>query len=248
MSSPVPPRPRHDDGRRVVELMKILVIEDNTMIRESLCEMIEHWGYLVESASDGMIGWELLKWEHYDLVVLDLNLPGLDGMDVCKRLRSKAGQQPLVLMLTARDTITDNVEGLEMGADDYLIKPFDPVLLKARILALLRRANRPIQDKWLWGLLTLQSDGATANYGNYDLQLTAKEHFILEDLIKAAGHTRSKDQLIHAAWSGLDIPSDESVKTHIKNLRAKLARAGAPGDLIETVYGVGFRMNRDHAA
>jgi DNA-binding response OmpR family regulator len=228
--------------------MKILVVEDSTMIRDSLCEMLRHWGYLVESAGDGTMGWELLKWEHYDLVVLDLNLPGLDGIDVCKRLRSKAGPQPLVLMLTARDTIADNVEGLEIGADDYLIKPFDPVLLKARIHALLRRANRPIHDKWIWGALALKSDGATANYGKHELQLTAKEHLILEDLIKAGGHARSKDQLIRAAWSGLEIPGDESVKTHIKNLRAKLTKAGAPCDLIETVYGVGFRMNGDHAA
>lgn len=227
--------------------MKILVIEDNTMIRESLCEMLTHWGYVAESAADGQSGWELLRWESYDLVVLDLNLPGLDGMEVCRRLRKKSGPQPLVLMLTARDTVADNVEGLETGADDYLVKPFDPALLKARIHALLRRANRPLHNEWHWGQVSLQSDGATASYGGQELQLTPKEHLILEDLLKAGGRARSKDQLIRAAWSGLDSPGDESVKTHIKNLRAKLSGAGAPSDLVETVYGVGFRMNGNYA-
>lgn len=228
--------------------MKTLVIEDNKMIRDSLCEMLAHWGYLVESASDGHLGWELLQWGSYDLVVLDLNLPGLDGMEICRRLRNQPGSQPLVLMLTARDTVTDNVKGLEIGADDYLVKPFDPALLKARIHALLRRVNRPLQDQWNWGLLTLQSDGATASYGGKELQLTPKEHLILEDLLKAGGRVRSKEQLIRAAWNDLDAPGDDSIKTHIKNLRAKLSRVGAPSDLIETAYGVGFQMNGDYAA
>lgn len=228
--------------------MKILVIEDNSMIRESLCEMLTYWGYVAEAAADGQAGWELLRWESYDLVLLDLNLPGLDGMEVCRRLRKKSAPQPLVLMLTARDTVADNVEGLETGADDYLVKPFDPALLKARIQALLRRANRPLCNEWNWGPLSLKSDGATASYGGQELQLTPKEHLILENLLKASGRTRSKDQLIQAAWSSLDTPGDESVKTHIKNLRAKLSAAGAPSDLVETVYGVGFRMNGNYAA
>lgn len=227
--------------------MKILVIEDDPVIRESLCEMLKEWGYVAESAADGQGGWDLLQWQSYDLVLLDLNLPQMDGMELCRRLRGRQGPQPLVLMLTARDTVADNVEGLERGADDYLVKPFDPALLKARIHALLRRANRPLQNEWQWGGVTLQSDGATALYDQKPISLTHKEHLILEELLKAGGQTRSKEQLIQAAWSGIDTPGDESVKTHVKNLRGKLTALGAPSDLIETVYGVGFRMNRDHA-
>ena len=228
--------------------MKILVIEDDMVIRESLCEMLGHWGYVPEAAADGKKGWELLQWERYDLVLLDLNLPHLDGMELCRRLRLRGGHQPLVLMLTARDTMADNVEGLEGGADDYLVKPFDPVLLKARIQALLRRAARPLQSHWQWGPLTLEADGGSANYSQQELHLTPKEHLILEELLKAFGRVRSKDQLIQAAWSGLEFPGDDSVKTHIKNLRAKLSAAGAASDLVETVYGVGFRLNNTYAA
>jgi DNA-binding response OmpR family regulator len=228
--------------------MKILVIEDDAVIRESLCEMLSHWGYLPESAADGQAGWELLQWQSYDLVLLDLNLPRLDGMELCRRLRRRGGHQPLVLMLTARDTLTDTIEGLQEGADDYLVKPFDPVLLQARLQALLRRASRPLQSQWQWGPLTLAADGGTASYGEQELHLTPKEHLLLEELLKADGRARSKEQLIQAAWSGLDSPGEESVKTHIKNLRAKLSAAGAASDLIETVYGVGFRLRSTDAA
>ena len=229
-------------------LMKILVIEDDPVIRESLCDMLREWRYIAESAADGKDGWDLLQWQSYDLVLLDLGLPRLDGMELCRRLRKRQGPQPLVLMLTARDTVADNVEGLDKGADDYLVKPFDPTLLKARIQALLRRANNPLCDEWRWGALHLKSDGAGAHYQQQSLTLTHKEYLILEELLRASGQTRSKDQLIQAAWNGIDAPGDESVKTHVKNLRAKLAAVGAPSDLIETVYGVGFRMNCDHAA
>lgn len=244
----VSPRLASQDQEDRDRLMKILVIEDDPVIRGSLCEMLTQWGYVADSAADGQGGWDLLQWQIYDLVVLDLNLPRLDGMEICRRLRGRQGAQPLVLMLTARDTVADNVEGLERGADDYLVKPFDPILLKARIQALLRRANRPLQDAWQWGALTLQGDGATALYAQKSLSLTHKEHLILEELLKAGGQTRSKDQLIQAAWNDIDAPGDESVKTHIKNLRAKISAVGAPSDLIETVYGIGFRMNRNYAA
>lgn len=121
-------------------------------------------------------------------------------------------------------------------------------MLKARIQALLRRAARPLQSHWQWGHLTLEADGGSASYSQQKLHLTPKEHLILEELLKAFGRVRSKDQLIQAAWSGLEFPGDDSVKTHIKNLCAKLSAAGAASDLVETVYGVGFRLNSTYAA
>ena len=227
--------------------MKVLIVEDAPIIRDSLLELLQHWGLVAEACGDGKTALELLSSTRFDLVVLDLNLPGLDGLEVCRRLRQSKIEQPLVLMLTARDSVEDNITGLEQGADDYLVKPFEPALLKARIQALLRRATRPMQQEWSWGSLRLTLDGRTANYGEQDLRLTPKEHGLLESLIKAAGRTCSKDQLIEAAWAWSDVPGDESVKTHIKNIRAKLSNCGAPPDLVETVYGIGFRLNTDYA-
>ena len=228
--------------------LKVLVVEDDPVIRESLTELMQHWGYVCEACGDGLAAWEMVSGEPYDLLILDLNLPRLDGLELCRRLRNAAGSQPLVLMLTARDSLDDTIAGLEQGADDYLIKPFEPTLLKARVHALLRRAGRPLQEDWQWGGLRLSPDGRTASFNDADLQLTPKEHRLLEQLLRAAGRTCSKEQLIQAAWNWVDVPGDESVKTHIKNLRAKLSQHGAPPDLIETVYGVGFRINSNYSS
>ena len=227
--------------------MKALIVEDNPVIRDALSELLQHWGLLSEACADGQAALDLLEASPFDLVLLDLNLPGVDGLEVCRRLRRRPIPQPLVLMLTARDSLDDNVLGLEQGADDYLVKPFEPALLKARIQALLRRAARPLHDSLSWGLLRLSPDRRTASYGDQDLRLTPKEHALLEALLKAGGRTCSKEQLIASAWSWVDVPGDTSVKTHVKNIRAKLNQAGAAPDLIETVYGIGFRLNTSHA-
>jgi DNA-binding response OmpR family regulator len=227
--------------------MKVLIVEDDPVIRDALQELLQHWGLVTEECAEGREALTLLEAGSFDLMLLDLNLPRLDGLEVCRRLRRLPINQPLVLMLTARDSLDDNVLGLEQGADDYLIKPFEPALLKARIQALLRRAARPLRDTWNWGALQLSLDRRTASFNTQDLRLTPKEHSLLEALLKAGGRTCSKEQLIEAAWAWADVPGDESVKTHVKNIRAKLNQAGAPPDLIETVYGVGFRLNASHA-
>ena len=227
--------------------MKVLIVEDDPVIRDALKELLQHWGLVTEACGEGLEALTLLEAGSFDLVLLDLNLPGLDGLEVCRRLRRLPINQPLVLMLTARDSLDDNVLGLEQGADDYLVKPFEPALLKARIQALLRRAARPLREDWSWGALQLGLDGRTATFNAQDLRLTPKEHALLEALLKAGGRTCSKEQLIESAWAWADVPGDESVKTHVKNIRAKLNHVGAPPDLIETVYGVGFRLNASHA-
>jgi len=228
--------------------MKILVVEDDPLIQRSLREMVEAWGYACDEAADGELAWEMLRLCRYDLLLLDLNLPRLDGLSLCRRLRAASGQQPLVLMLTARDTNADRVVGLDDGADDYMVKPFDPDVLRARVQALLRRADRPVTTRLCWGALVLNRDGHGASYRDQPLTLTATEHRLLETLLQARGATCSKEGLLQSAWNWLDSPGSETVRTHIKNLRAKLAAAGAPLDLVETVYGVGFRMNPNHAA
>ena len=182
--------------------MKLLVVEDDPLIQRSLCEMLEAWGHVCDEAGDGETAWELIRCWPYDLILLDLNLPRLDGLTLCRRIRARGGPQPLILMLTARDTNHDRVLGLDDGADDYMVKPFDPDLLRARVQALLA----------------------------------------------AAGATCSKDHLLEAAWNWAETPGSDSLRTHVKNLRAKLSAAGGPPNLVDTVYGVGFRLHPDHAA
>jgi len=227
--------------------MKRLVVEDDPLIQRSLREMVEAWGHACDEAADGEQAWEMVRQCPYDLILLDLNLPRLDGLAFCRRLRAAGGVQPMVLMLTARDTNRDKVVGLDQGADDYMVKPFDPDVLRARVQALLRRAGRPLTRTAHWGLLSLDRDGRGARYGEHDLALTAIEHRLLEALIQAAGATCSKDKLLRAVWNWEETPGTECVRTHVKNLRAKLVAAGAPPDLVETVYGVGFRLHPDHA-
>lgn len=227
--------------------MKLLVVEDDPLIQRSLCEMVEAWGYACDAAADGEQAWEMVRLCPYDLILLDLTLPRLDGLAFCRRLRAAGGDQPLVLMLTARDTNRDKVVGLDQGADDYMVKPFDPDLLRARVQALLRRAGRPLTRTARWGRLSLDRDGHGARYGDHELSLTATEHRLLEALLQAAGATCSKERLLQAVWNWSDTPGSECVRSHVKNLRAKLVAAGAPPDLVETVYGVGFRLHANHA-
>jgi DNA-binding response OmpR family regulator len=210
--------------------------------------MLEAWGHVCDEAGDGETAWDLIRRWPYDLILLDLNLPRLDGLALCRRIRGRGGPQPLILMLTARDTNQDRVLGLDDGADDYMVKPFDPDLLRARVQALLRRAARPLTRQLQWGALRLERDGHGARYGDRDLQLTAIEHHLLEALLRAAGATCSKEHLLEVAWNWAETPGSDSLRTHVKNLRAKLGAAGAPPDLVETVYGVGFRLHADHAA
>ena len=227
--------------------MRILVVEDQPKIAGFIRSGLEEAGFAVTVSRTGEEGYELATTESFDAMILDIMLPGRDGLSVLRSLRQRHVNLPIVL-LTARNELNERIEGLNLGADDYLTKPFFVEELVARLQALLRRAARPLQSHWQWGPLTLEADGGSASYGQQVLQLTPKEHLILEELLKAFGRVRSKDQLIQAAWSGLEFPGDDSVKTHIKNLRAKLSAAGAASDLVETVYGVGFRLNSTYAA
>lgn len=228
--------------------MKLLVVEDDPLIRTSLRDMVEAWGYACDDTGDGEAAWDMVRACTYDLILLDLNLPGLDGLSLCRRIRENRGPQPLILMLTARDTNLDRVAGLDQGADDYLVKPFDPDVLRAQVKALLRRAGRPLARVLCWGDLHLDRDGHGARFADRELSLTAIEHRLLETLLRAAGATCSKEQLLQAVWNWEDAPGSDSLRSHVKNLRAKLSAAGAPAELLETVYGVGFRLGSGHAA
>lgn len=226
--------------------MKLLLVEDDDLIRSSIREILEGLNLSIDEADHGTVAWEMAEYTPYDLLILDINLPGTDGLEICKRARKRLEHQPMILMLTARDTPKDMIAGLDQGADDYIIKPFDPRVLIARTKALLRRANKTLNEDSIWGELSISKDGTQASFRGEQLQLTPLEHRLLEELTSNQGKTRSKEQLINAAWGWNSSPGEESVKTHIKNIRKKLEKAGAPKDFIETAYGIGFRMNPNY--
>lgn len=225
--------------------MKILLVEDDTQINHDLQYLISQWGYICDLATEGRMALSMLEATQYDLFIIDVNLPGADGYTIASTIRKiSAASQPLILMLTARGTKDDQLKGLDCGADDYLIKPFDLDILRMRIRALLRRQNKTqINQGQNWGDLTVNTEEMKATYQDQPIPLTPKEMLLLEALIRANGQACTKPSLIDAAWQLDDAPSEESIRSHLKNLRMKLNRAGAPIDMIETIYGVGLRMN-----
>ncbi|MFN5117737.1 MAG: response regulator transcription factor [Cyanobacteriota bacterium] len=229
-------------------MMRLLVVEDDPELRGALLQLLDRWGYATEAAADGPSALALTVSRNFDLVLLDVALPGCDGLEVCRRLRGRSTWQPLILMLTARDTSADKVQGLDHGADDYVVKPFDPVVLQARIRALLRRSDRPLHPVLVWGPLQLTAGQSRLRVGETWLDLTRKEALLLECLLRAQGQSCSKSQLLDASSSGPREVGEDTVKAHMRNLRSKLTAAGCPPDLIETVYGLGYRLNPCHIA
>lgn len=223
--------------------MRILVVEDDIHLAEVLNEALSDRQYAVDLAQDGELGWHCMTTAEYDLFVLDITLPKLDGIDLCRRLRSNQLTTP-VLMLTARDTITDKITGLDAGADDYMVKPFDLQELMARVRALLRRGNQVSECDRLWGDLKMNSSTYEVFYQSIPLQLTPKEYALLELLVSNGRRVLSRAGIIDRIWSLQAPPTEETVKTHIKSLRAKLKVTGAPEDFIETVHGLGYRLKQ----
>lgn len=223
--------------------MRILLVEDNTPLAEGLADAISAQLYIVDIVGDGEAAWEQIKTVEYDLILLDLMLPKLDGISLCKRLRSHGIETP-VLMLTARDTSIDKVTGLDVGADDYMVKPFDLPELLARIRALLRRGNFASSPILVWGSLRLDPSTYQVSFQEHLLHLTPKEYSILELLMRNGQRVLSRNLIIEQIWSFDNAPLESTVKVHIKSLRHKLKAAGAPNDLIQTVHGIGYRLKQ----
>ena len=222
--------------------MRILIVEDDDRIAIPLAEDLKHQCHIVEIAGDGEAGWDYTQAADYDLILLDIMLPKLDGIALCKRLRCK-GYGGFILMLTAKDTLTDKVSGLDAGADDYLIKPFELAELAARIRAFARRPSPPCQTVLTHGKLSLDSVQHKAHYEQQPLSLTPKEYLLLEHLLRHPQQVFTRAMLLDKLWE-LDCAAGEgTVRVHIGNLRAKLKALGGNQTLIETVYGVGYRMN-----
>ncbi|WP_193200353.1 response regulator transcription factor [Nostoc sp. MG11] len=232
--------------------MRILVVEDDVQLAEMLMEALSDRQYVVDIAQDGEQAWDCIKGLEYDLVVLDITLPKLDGVSFCQRLRSPTVGRSLsrnrtlpVLMLTARDTLADKVTGLDAGADDYMVKPFEMPELMARVRALLRRNSAATSFLDLsWGSLRLNPSTYEVTYADQALQLTPKEFALLELMVSSGRRVLSRAGIIERIWSLDDPPSEETVKSHIKSLRYKLKDAGAPDDFIETVHGLGYRLKQ----
>lgn len=221
--------------------MKILLVEDDERISDALVEDLSDQHYAIEVASDGQTGWELIDAFTYDLILLDVMLPKLDGLSLCRRVRSHGYQTP-ILMLTARDTVNDKVLGLDAGADDYVLKPFDLKELSARIRALIRRGSSTQPPVLKWGELCLDPSTCDVFYGKLSLSLSPKEYRLLEFFMRHGRRVFNRAQILEHLWSFDQTPEESTVKTHIRSLRQKLETAGAPSDLIETVYGLGYRL------
>ena len=221
--------------------MRLLLVEDDSQLTESLTEVLEAQRYVVDTVKDGEAGWCQMQLINYDLTLLDVTLPYLDGIQLCQRLRSRGYGLP-VLMLTARDTSQDKVRGLDAGADAYMVKPFDLSELLAQIRALLRRGGGQSPMALRWDNLSLDPNTYEVHYSKQALRLTPKEFSILELLMRNGRRVLSRSFILESLWSMKSPPDEETVKAHIKSLRNKLKIAGAPKTLIETVHGVGYRL------
>lgn len=221
--------------------MRILIVEDDERIAELLVEALSDQHYVVDLATDGQKGWEFVESFTYDLILLDLMLPKMDGMSLCQQIRSGGYYMP-ILLLTARDTTSDRVAGLDAGADDYVVKPYKLQELMARIRALLRRGGLNAPPVIQWGGLCLDSNTCDVKYNDRWLQITPKEYRLLELFLRRGCRVFSRSAILENLWSFEEPPGEDTVKTHIKRLRQKLKVVGAPDDFIETVYGLGYRL------
>lgn len=223
------------------KLMQILLVEDDLRLSESLAEALTAQQYGVDWVRDGESAWERISLFPYDLVLLDVTLPKLDGIQLCQRIRNYNYTIP-VLMLTARDTSLDKVMGLDSGADAYMVKPFNLQELLAQIRALLRRGQAQPASVLTWGELQLNPMSYEVYYGRSRLHLTPKEFALTEALLRSGRRVLTHQALISQVWTWQEAPDVKTIKSYIKNIRAKLKKGGAPKDLIETVHGIGYRL------
>lgn len=221
--------------------MRILLVEDDIRLAETLAEALTDQLYVVDIATDGQVAWDCTKALNYDLLLLDLMLPEIDGITLCHRLRSHGYQMP-ILMITACDTISNKINGLDAGADDYIIKPVDLGELFARIRALLRRGNTNSTPILQWGDLQLNPSTYEVSYRNNFLHLTPKEYSLLELLLRNGRRVLSRSVIIENLWTSETSPDEHTIKVHLRSVRQKLKAVGAPEDFIETMHGLGYRL------
>lgn len=222
--------------------MKILVVDDEKLLVKGIKFNLENEGYQVECAYDGAAAVELARTGGFDLIILDLMMPEIDGLEACMRIREFSNVP--IIMLTARSEDTDKIIGFECGADDYITKPFNILELKARIRAMLRRASGGAQGKSgsqiTAGSLTLDTDQRVAIRDGQVVELTAKEYDLIELLMKNPRRVYSRENLMNVVWGYTYAGDYRTVDVHIRRLREKLERLPAEPEYILTKWGVGY--------
>ncbi len=221
--------------------MKILLVEDDESLIAVLTRSLTAHNYVVDAVKDGEAGWNYGSTFEYDLIVMDIQLPKLDGISLCQRLRGEGFTTP-ILLLTSQNSSTAKVQGLNAGADDYVVKPFDGAELIARIRALLRRSSSNPLPLMVWGDLLLNPSTCEVSYNGQQLMLTTKEYRLLEILLSDSQHVLSSEEILDRLWSSEEFPAEATVRSHIRRLRHKLMDAGAPHDFIATVHGRGYYL------
>ena len=224
---------------------RILIVDDEPSITELVSYAMQKEGYQTETASDGEEALRKIEEQHFDLFILDIMLPGIDGYELCRRIRARMSTP--ILFLSARDTELNKVVGLELGADDYLAKPFGVRELLARTRALLRRSQGSeitSSNEITASGITLNEDTHVAEGDKGPIDLTPREFELLACLMKNAGKVVSREDLLHDAWNWEFITETKTVDTHIKRLRDKIEAAGYDPKLVETVRGYGYRFKK----
>jgi two-component system OmpR family response regulator len=220
--------------------MRLLIVEDDPVLADGLTRSLRASDYAVDCVADGMEADHVLAAQHYDLVILDLGLPKLDGFEILRRLRRRGSKVP-VLVLTARDSLEDRVRGLDLGADDYLAKPFDLPELEARVRALIRRGQSGGASRISHGALSLDTVGRRATLDGEPLDLSAREFGVLEILMLRSGRVVSKDQLAEQLYGWDEEVGANAIEVYVHRLRRKLEPAGVT---IRTIRGLGYLLEK----
>lgn len=222
-------------------LMKILSIDSDEEIIAGLTRILTTQQHIVDAVRDGEMGWTYATTFEYDAILLEIALPKLDGITLCKRMRG-AGYKLPIMFLTAQDSIEAKVQGLDAGADDYLVKPFDRNELMARMRALFRRSRECEPQLLSWGDLSIDPSICEVIYDGRILDLTTKEYHLLELFVRNSYQVFSSEEIIDRLWSSDDFPAVATVRSHLRRLRHKLQAAGAPSDVIDTIHGRGYYL------
>ena len=218
--------------------MRILIIEDQPEILQNIADYLELKGYLVDCAYDGLGGIHLAVTQPFDLIILDLMLPGMDGITLCQRLRQEARMQTPIIMLTARDSVDDKLAGFHAGADDYLVKPFSLPELHARVEAVLRRGQAGMQNLLEIGDLSYDMNNLEVTRQEKGLKISPIGLKLLEKLMKSSPHVVRREVLEELLW-GEDLPGSDSLRSHIHILRQAIDKPFS-SPLLHTVHGIGF--------
>jgi two-component system response regulator ChvI len=233
------------------DVRRIAIVEDEDTVREAVSFALRRQGYNVLGFEDGRSAAEAFDRGLPDLVILDITLPRMDGLEVCRRLRARSEALPIIF-LTSREEEIDRVLGLELGADDYMCKPFSMRELLARVKGLLRRAAlagpaADADETLTLGPLTLDVNRYLATWNGLPVVLTVTEFLTLRALLRHPGHVKTRRQLMEEAYGDHTFVSDRTIDSHVKRLRRKLAAVDPGCDVIETVYGLGYRCSPDKA-